>query len=1300
MKKTRKTKQKLTTLLLATAIPLSATGVAMTMIPTQTAMAVAPYSTGTIKNVSITNGNFNSSSSTGLSEYPSGWSKKYSDGKTTAGVINTGSSFENNIKDYCLGENPFTNSQDKHILMINSQTKTSLPEQPAKQRFRSNSITLSANSFYSLQTSFKSTPNHNTEKEYVYKGQIQEEYCVSGEGDEKYFALDSSYFNATNKDFVIGETVYISFRYSNMYDVYLKKELTLSPTTISKIEYINPFYTDNNVVGFMYGDDDAKSPIYVEKKYVQENTGDNKDEFSHFIDVSSTSEVPTYTCSIEYDSKTNKYKVAQGTTFYVPIDSYTSLNDFAFGSVVIDGLKDADGKPVTAEFTKINSGAWTTLYFFIATGNQSQTINLDLWLGTEDEGSTGVVFFDDVRAYQYSENEFFKQYQNYVGRKYYQAEYRDSSIVSSSYPCTQILDLRTKKEILDIADGLNFDFEDNNTNNPSTLEKWTLENGNAQVFNTDTAYRDFKDITGFDYVGSNYACTAVIDGEKVEITNNKKVLAIWANDGVSKVTSGNIAIGANQIYKITVQYKVSGITSGNAYIFVKENGSVVYDKNGYNRSENDYTLAEEVASSGFSTNPSNEFINDYGTVTFFVKGGAHFNSSVNLSLGLGKTDENATGCVLFDDIIIEQASSTEYSSASNKIELDTKSGSQSITNGNFRNVTVPDDKTCPYTADGWTIESGDSSKLQFGGVINTDPNQYNEFKKLYENLNKQGTEDKSNPYYWATYDNPKASNGKAEPNNIMMLLNCEDNYQTLTSSNFTFEKEKSYLITFMIKNLNLSSGESKLKISLVSTEGITLYEDDNFDSNSAWKEYSIYIKSNERTNTEAHIEISLGDKDNMVQGAVYLDNFSLLADQTIPDNAKNSVDMTNDFLNLKTNKITESLEDNLDTNEKASYSPAYDAKKTSGDNQVYGGIIKTSGLTDTFKVTDENASPTAFLMASQGIGSFEIQSKFKISLTADTYYKLSFMLKTDFNERASNPDEEYKYGVSVGLTGYKLAENLKSQDGYELFEIYFKPSADATVNYYISLICTTNGTYSAAIYNFKLESLTVSNDYDDAKDKVNSGDYDINKDRVFVSSENDSTPDDDTPEEPSTTPSTSANNSFDWLLIPTLIMGVALVIAIVGYFLRKVKIKKIELKRKETYDRKSSLHVDAIKQAAAKERDKEVEELQNTISMFETELKNLESEHKKKVVAMREQDKSKVSKATDKEFKLFAQKRTVLSEKIDSLKRQLDELKTPEHLLSLERKIYLIEDAKQRELEKAAKKENKQKEKDNKKDAK
>ena len=81
----------------------------------------------------------------------------------------------------------------------------------------------------------------------------------------------------------------------------------------------------------------------------------------------------------------------------------------------------------------------------------------------------------------------------------------------------------------------------------------------------------------------------------------------------------------------------------------------------------------------------------------------------------------------------------------------------------------------------------------------------------------------------------------------------------------------------------------------------------------------------------------------------------------------------------------------------------------------------------------------------------------------------------------------------------------------------------------------------------------------------------------------------------------------------------------------------------------------------------------------------MEATHKQRVVEQRLKDKGKVSKETDKEFKLFAQKRTVVAEKIESLKKKIEEINSPEYALNLERKVYAQEEAKKKELIKASK---------------
>lgn len=234
-----------------------------------------------------------------------------------------------------------------------------------------------------------------------------------------------------------------------------------------------------------------------------------------------------------------------------------------------------------------------------------------------------------------------------------------------------------------------------------------------------------------------------------------------------------------------------------------------------------------------------------------------------------------------------------------------------------------------------------------------------------------------------------------------------------------------------------------------------------------------------------------------------------------------------------------------------------------------------------------------------------------------------------------------------------------------------------------------------AIYDIAFEE-SDETAYTTASDTIDGKNYDINEDRVFISNaeSDDSTTDDDTSDDTTTDEdTTTSNNNFNWLIIPSLITGLAIVIAVVGSILRKIKIKKVERKKKETYDRKSSLNVDAIKLKARKQRDDEILEVKSTIDKFQKELDNLEQLHKQKVLNLREKDKGQVSKETDKEFKVFAQKRTVIVEKIDSLNKQIENLSTPEYLLSLERKVAAKEEMKQKELAKVSKKINKEKEK-------
>lgn len=1262
-------------------LPLSAT-FAYTLPLTNFAKAdesSTNYYNGYIKEMSLSNNNFDSSSSTySISTNLSGWTGQVSNSETTGGIINVGNTFQTYMSGtYNLSNNPLSKATDKKILMINS--KTSSLSGTKRQGYKSNSISLDANSYYSFQVSFKTDTNYDSYTAYVDAGTVESDTTISKDTFAK--KVDSKVVEFGN---------YISFSY-NSTTRYLLKELTPTTALTEKKEDVSFFYEDDSYYGFLLDDN---TPVYVKRADV---TVVDDDKYN--IDAGAE----LFTCNLKYNPTSKNYTVNAGTKIFKTQKKYTSLNDYVYGSIYLKGLKDSNGD-VKAEYVQVTSKEWVTFHFFVATGDESQTTNLQLWLGGEDEGqtSTGVVFFDDCHVYKYSENQFWDTYASYIGKSYTQEVTTTSGITTQTFKCSKFLDLRTN-QTLQMPDEYNFGFEGGQYNeNGAPVKNWEKSgSGNAKVFNV-MSPEDFKTTTGYSFGGSPLSATATIEGETINITPNNYVLGLWANNQYVEVKSKNISIAANEILKVTAKYKTCELTDGNVYMFIEENDSIASGK--YGLSSTQYTLKEKTASTGVSDNGSSEYDNKYATIEFYVKGGALYDSSFNIILALGKSDELATGAVTIDDITIEKASTSQYSEASNKVAFSEFSGSPTITNGNFNNITFDKDGTAPFAPTDWTIDGGDG--IRFAGVIQTEASAYQSYIDKYNELKNQGIEDHENPYLWANlYANPRnSSNSTSDPNNILMIANSTDSWQKITSPKISLTASTAQKIAFNLKTA------TTVKISVYGDDGFKLYESKELTTNGNWKTFEIYLQSIAGTN-EVYLTVELGNENSTKSGCAYFDNFEISTvsseiyaskSETANDDEYGVIDMTDFYFNLPTNNITEEVKDINDV------SPAYKGTLSSGQADLnYGTIVKSEKFnnSDIFKIDEEDKN--VFFLNNQIAGGYALQSNFSLDLSSDTqYYVLTFKIKTNFTTKAEDLDKNktYSYGAVVGLTGYEYMSEIKTTgDEYQTYTIYFNISSDSTAQLYIALVSDTNETTGSVVI-YDIDFATSDEDaYNLAVETTEKDAYDMNSDKVFVSKADDSTDDDDSSDNDTSDDNTTTNddNDFSWLLlISSLITSVALVIAIIGFALRKIKIRKIEKKRKESYDRKSSLNIDHIKQKAKKLRDDEVKELQTTINKFQKELDSLEAEHKQKVLALRDKDKNEMSKETDKEFKLFAKKRTVIAEKLDNLNKQLDDVKSPEHLLSLERKVYLEDEYKRKELEKASKKAHKEqlsKEKDEKK---
>ncbi len=1265
MKKTKKSKfskNKLMLPLCAVAMPIAATVASFSICPankTQADTTASNYYASYVKELTMTNNNFNSSSSTySLSTSLSGWTGKLTNSKTTAGIINTGTSFQNYMSDtFFLSKNPGAKASDSSILMINSKTSKTGKNETAKQGYSSSTISLAANSYYSFQVSFKAETDYTSKTTYVQAGNIVE--------------TDKTITKTTfeSKAFETDEPVYVEYKIGST-TYYIQKTLTADATPLADDMTLatgDLFYEDEKYAGFIKDD----------KIFYVLAADTSKDEGTITISAGTT----TYHCNLAYNKTNKNYEISSGETYYSAKTEYTSLNDYIYGSIYLSGLKDKDGKPLKAEFTEVTSKDWVTFYFFVATGDEAQETSLDLWLGAEREGYTsgGAVFFDDCHVFQYSENAFWKTYNAYADKSFEQVS--DGHITKVN--CTKVFNLRDNNSSIDYSSH-NLDFESGMIDNSSPVSNWkTSGTGKARIFNTG-APEAFKAYTGYDFVGSNLSCKVDIANGEVKVSKNDYVLGLSANKQYVKVTSNDIMVEANSIYKIKAYYKISELSEGNVYMFVEESDAVL---KAYNLTDGEgYKLLTETASSAITTNGSDQFTNNYGTVEFYVKGGALYNSAVKVSLGLGKDGENATGCVVFDDITVSKATSTEFESASNKVSLNENTATLTVTNGEFNNVTITDDGVKPLAPSDWTITS--SKDFAYGGVINSAQSEYDKYVKAYNDNVAAGVAPSENPFYWASFGNSSVGNrfgSKTDTDNILLLSNCKQTWQNVKSPSISLTANSFNKLSFWYNT------ESQISVTLYDKNGFKLSQTKTLTSAGKWTEYNIFVKAGSGA-SEVYLVIDLGTEKEKQLGNAYFDHFTLdnsITEETFNSEVEkknNTIDMSNFYLNLPTNDITDDLS--------TSTTPAFEGKVVAG-NGGSGAIVNSKKFEDSEIFKIEGDETNVFYIQNQTAGTYAIQSIFNVDLEND-YYKLSFKLKTHF-AGTLDKDKEYKYGVTVGLTGFDYMSELKCGENYEEYSIYFHPSEATTAQLYFSLISDAPETIgAAAIYDLKFDKVE-SSEYELASSTVKDKKYDVNKDRVSVASKtDDSSTDDDTnsDDDNTNTDTNKSNGGLNWsILVSSLLMAAAIVIAVVAAIMRNVKLKKIEKKRKESYDRKNSLEVDVVKTKAKAERDAEVLEVQKNVDRFQKELDSLEAKHKEKIVSLRSHDKGEVSKETDKEFKDFARKRTAVAEKIESLKKQIENINSPEYLLELERKVYAQEIARKRQIEKTSKKQNAKQEK-------
>lgn len=959
--------------------------------------------------------------------------------------------------------------------------------------------------------------------------------------------------------------------------------------------------------------------------------------------------------------------------FSVSVKTMLNGDDSASASLYVSGLVDEEGNDIIAGVENIYSSIWKEYYVYIATGDESQTVTIDLYLGGDDsQASTGVVFFDDVFVNRYSENAFF-EYCYAQGTGY---EGVDTFGDLNNQSCFVLDALKNKDALIDTS-SYNFDFEADEPSLTTLGTSWTrVDSSNGHAIIADIRGMqpaDFTSLTGgYSYVGDDLSY------------NNNKAMILYTSEsgGYVGVESKDFDIKAHGIYKVSLNLKVSHtFESGSFYVKIQENDKIYTTYSSILTDDEDDTSKQYLAlqsgqTSGYTSNPDNSFVNDYQTIEFYVKGHSLYDTSVNIQLWLGDASTSAVGCVVVDNIQVEYASNEEFTGASNSLELLSFSSTPSTIPNSYFNATEFEGGQLDYpiAASNWT-STKESEDYNESGVIYL----YN--SQLYNSMY-------ANKYGWAGIypGHPNNITDTDLPNNVYMMYNSRNSYQSITSDSYELSSNSYYKLSFDFYN-QLGVGDvnpSQIKVEIIDENNITLFSRSGISSIGNWNSMDIYFHTAETVSHNIQVRVSLGDEDNKVGGIVYLDNFVVESSDEDSFNSTEAyykVDLTDYYLNLTvegepSRYITSSpaynfsVDNIYDTNNSnAEASDCADAGIVSGKDNPYG---------EEYIIDDSNYLAIQTKYAS----SATLTSAYTLSFEAGSYYKLTFDLATIFNVGASDADSDEHnclYGVTVSIEGFDDITQIVNAGQLRNYTIYYNCSEASTPTIAFTLVSDCNETLGLALITHIDVTTVEEAEYTNASLSQNFGETIFTSEQTSTEADDDDTTDDDT------TTDNGNNDNSAWLLIPSLIFGAAIIIAIIGFVLRHIKIKKIERIKKENYDRKLSINHDVILLEAQKRRDQEVADLMEAKKVLESDKEKLKQDHKAFIKTSQANSKGQISRETEKELKRYNLNIIRIDEKINIIKERIDTVMSAEYLLSIEHKIVAEEDEAYRKDKKAYK---------------
>lgn len=929
----------------------------------------------------------------------------------------------------------------------------------------------------------------------------------------------------------------------------------------------------------------AWSSNYEENFHMEES--DNPDDGStsdkNFLYINNFGTAP-----VKYGYSSETFSLSKNSYYHIRV--WVKTLDDAKASLYITGADE------TMKMEDIDTNdIWKDYTFYIATNSMADlsSLKLEVWLGNKESGSYGAVFADRVEVYQYDESTF-------------------NSTTNKDSDVSVYTDLNTKVSIPFTNNGFETD-----------ISGWTLSSDNS-VDSENQLIKSVKIGNGYD---SNLKTNWDIENPYTinTFSNERALLIANKTDLISGIESPKISIKQHGLYRLSIwAYSNSGTGSG-ATILAKEVGTT-----GSQLAYNSVTVSTSKA--------TNEVVSNWTEYSVYIQGNAYKDTEVKLCLYLGTPaigDTEATptsGYVFFDEIRLQELDYSTYNTAvsnmgSTGCELNITSSETQylVPNNGFNKAQNADDAiTYPLAPQNFTSKVVDidgnttTDAVTYSGIVNVNSTHW--------------STNKNNGNYPSDVVNPGTFNGKStdeSTNNVLMIgTNNHTIKQTYTSEAVTLDASSYYKVSFYVQTQILPQYETGASVIFYNGTKY-IHKVENLNTHGEWQYHEFYIKTGDQA-LSSTFELGLSYNN----GYAFFDDLHVESFES--EDAFNSVVPSN-------SKVYDLTYENFDVEN--TFSGYFDStlitdsekeQLTSGIMNYQGNnVLYISSLADTY---------------------YTFSSSRSYSLSADSYYAISVDIYTD---SLTQEEENYvydddgnllPYGVSIALknsTGtftHKI-ENINTgtvNNGNNKFTTYtFYIHASESVETYLYLSLGNIGSFvSGKVYfdNVRFDSSLTAENFTSYKN-----DSTLEATSLFIedtSSDSDDAVTDDTEKSED---EEKEPFEFPWILVSSIITGLAIVIAIVGYFIRKITIHKVP-KIKTSYDRRKTLDVELDRRERIAMRQSMIEELKLQLHTIDDEIEQIKSMFEVREAQILINDKARKEQITNDKNAIIAKREEATTE--------------------------------------------------------